>query len=142
LGPAAAPAGSAWEAPAPGSDVRRVVFATELGAVPVEVEVVTTPEGRARGLMFRERLDPGKGMLFVFPHPEVHRFWMKNTLIPLDMVHLDEERFVVGIVVRAEPKTLAERSIGIPSQYVVEVPGGWAGASGISVGTPARFENH
>ena len=58
----------------------------------IAVEVVADPESRARGLMYRPSLAENRGMLFLFPAPDVHSFWMKDTLIPLDMIWLDTER--------------------------------------------------
>src|SRR5262249_393206 len=57
-------------------------------AVDVALEIAATPETRTRGLMYRKDLPDGRGMLFVFDQEEEHEFWMKNTLIPLDMIFI------------------------------------------------------
>jgi hypothetical protein len=59
---------------------------------------------------------------------------MKNTLIPLDMIHLDAERRIVGIVAEATPLTTTPRTVGRPATMVLEVRGGFAQASGMAVG--------
>ena len=61
------------------------------------VEIADTPEERTKGLMFRELLEQDQGMLFVFDRPWTFKFWMKNTLIPLDMIRLDKSWRVVEI---------------------------------------------
>ena len=106
----------------------------------VEVEVAATPQARTRGLMWRKELADGKGMLFLFPDEEVQGFWMRNTLIPLDMLFISSDLRIVGIVSRAEPRTLDSRSVGVPSQYVLEVPGGWTEKVGVRKGSTVEFE--
>jgi uncharacterized protein len=106
----------------------------------VEVELARTPEEQARGLMFRERLAPMSGMLFVFPESRDHVFWMKDTLIALDMIFIDQEGAVVGLLERAEPLSLAPRTAGVPSRYVLEVAGGFAAEHGVRPGDRVRFE--
>ncbi|NMO17013.1 DUF192 domain-containing protein [Pyxidicoccus fallax] len=106
----------------------------------VEVEIAATREARTRGLMWRKELADGKGMLFLFPHEEVQGFWMRNTLIPLDMLFISSDLRVVGIVSRAQPKSLESRSVGVPSQYVLEVPGGWTEKVGVRTGSTVQFE--
>jgi uncharacterized membrane protein (UPF0127 family) len=120
----------------------RVVVETAAGGRhAVAVEIARTDAQRARGLMDRASLADDAGMLFLFEETADHSFWMKNTLISLDMIFIDEEGRVVGIVERAEPRTLAPRSVGEPSRYVLEVVGGWARARGVRAGDRVRFEN-
>ncbi|MFL5343589.1 MAG: DUF192 domain-containing protein [Hyalangium sp.] len=106
----------------------------------VEVEVAATPDTRTRGLMWRTELAPGKGMLFLFPEDEVQSFWMRNTQIPLDMLFINSQKRVVGIVERAEPRTLTARTVGVPSQFVLEVAGGWCQSVGVTKGSTVEFE--
>jgi uncharacterized membrane protein (UPF0127 family) len=106
----------------------------------VEAEVARRPDELERGLMFRESLAAGRGMLFVFPETAEHVFWMKNTLVSLDMLFIDERGSVVGLVERAEPLTTLGRTAGAPSRYVLEVPGGFAAERGIRVGDRVRIE--
>jgi uncharacterized membrane protein (UPF0127 family) len=106
----------------------------------VQVEVAATDEARSRGLMWRKELPQGQGMLFVFPRDAAHAFWMLNTLIPLDMVFIDVQGLVVGIVERAPPHSMTARSVDRPSRYVLEVPGGWSQSVGLRAGSRVRFE--
>ena len=144
--PAALAALTAMAAPPkkaePGAAPARVVVETAAGTrLAVRVEVVRTDPERARGLMFRTSLDGDAGMLFVFDESADHGFWMVNTLIPLDMIFIDEDRRIAGIVERAQPLTDTSRGIGAPSRYVLEVNGGWAKAHGVAKGDRVRFEN-
>lgn len=123
-----------------------MVIEGDRGRIDVLAEVANTAASRARGLMYRESLDEGLGMLFVYEKRDVHTFWMKNTLIPLDMLFLDgpphlEFISVIGIVHNAEPKTLTRRSVSAPSRYVLELPGGWARKMGISEGSRVSWES-
>jgi len=111
---------------------RRVAF---------RVEVAVTPEEHARGLMYRSQLADDAGMIFVFEEPSVQRFWMKNTLIPLDMIFIGTNRKIVGVVENAAPETESERTVGAPSQYVLEIGGGLAARLGIHRGEPVDFQN-
>lgn len=118
---AADPAPSATETTGP-----RVIFPD--GFV-VQVEIAADDERRAQGLMYRDRLDPGHGMLFLFPNDNVLAFWMKNTRIPLDMIFLDSNRRVVGIVESAPPCKFDPCPSYGPNaiaRYVLEVAGGQA----------------
>ncbi|HEU4383797.1 MAG TPA: DUF192 domain-containing protein [Anaeromyxobacteraceae bacterium] len=106
----------------------------------VVVEVAADPASRERGLMFREKLEDGRGMLFVFEEEAEHSFWMKNTLVSLDLIFVSGEGRVVGLVSRAEPLSLAPLTGG-RCRYVLEVPAGWAEARGVARGDRVRFEN-
>ena len=105
----------------------------------VEVEGAATDPMRERGMMWRKGLAEGKGMLFVFPTEEEHSFWMRNTLIPLDMIFIDAKGVIVGIVENASPGSLVSRSVGVPSKYVLEVPGGWSQKIGLRAGSRAEL---
>jgi hypothetical protein len=106
----------------------------------VEVEVAATPDSRRRGMMWRTELEAGKGMLFLFPYQEIQSFWMANTLIPLDMIFITSDMKVAGIIEKAVPQSRVSRSVGVPSQYVLEVPGGWSQSVGITKNSPVEFE--
>ena len=110
------------------------------GAHQVVVEIAATKDARTRGLMWRSSLPEGVGMLFIFPLEEDLSFWMKNTLIPLDMIFIGKDRKIVGIQERAEPRTLSARPSGAPAQFVLEVPGGWSEKIGLKPGLAVKLE--
>jgi uncharacterized membrane protein (UPF0127 family) len=92
-----------------------------------DVEIAAEPRAWARGLMFREHLLPGHGMLFVFPDSEPRAFWMKNTKIPLDMLFFDANRKLVSVqreVPPCEADPCPTYPSGGPARYVLEVNGG------------------
>jgi len=113
------------------------------GAPPVRVrvEVAKTPAQRERGLMYRERLDPDAGMIFIFDRDEDQSFWMKNTVIPLDMIFITRDLVVTGVVADATPFSLDSLTCGRPSRYVLEVNGGFAARHRIAAGTPVELKN-
>jgi uncharacterized membrane protein (UPF0127 family) len=126
----------------PAAPRARVAVETARGERPaVTVELARTDAERAKGLMHRRELAPDAGMLFLFDETSEHAFWMKNTLIPLDMIFIGDDGRVTGIVARAVPGDLRARSAGGPSRYVLEVNGGWAEAHGVAPGDRVRFEN-
>jgi len=111
------------------------------GAV-YSLEVVRTPEEQAQGLMFRESLPARHGMLFPFAPPGVHRFWMKNTMIPLDMVWLDADGKVLFVSADTPPcKADPCPSYGpdTPSSSVLEIAGGMAAKEGVKTGAVLRL---
>jgi uncharacterized protein len=110
-------------------------FNTALGTVTVEVEVADDLNKRTVGLMYRQELDAQRGMVFVFPRPDNHVFWMRNTYVPLDMIFINAASEVVGVVAHAEPLTETPRAIGVPSLFVLEVNAGFASRHQIGVGT-------
>ena len=111
---------------------------SDASSVRFSTEVVDSPESRALGLMNRESLATFAGMLFVYPNPQPMRFWMRNTLIPLDMLFIDAQGVVKYIHENAIP--LDETSIfgGNDIQYVFEINGGLARILGIVVGSEVR----
>lgn len=108
----------------------------------VTAELAVSDEERARGLMFRKKILSDQGMLFVFEREDVHSFWMKNTLVALDMLWLDSEKRVVYIAADVPPCTADPcPSYGPdrPARYVLELASGRAAASGIKVGDRLQF---
>ncbi|WP_225907974.1 DUF192 domain-containing protein [Hyphomonas sediminis] len=98
------------------------------------VEMATTPEEIQQGLMFRESLAPDAGMLFDFGMTRQASMWMKNTLIPLDMLFILEDGSVVAIARNAQPGSLRSIGPGVPVRAVLELPGGRAKELGIEPG--------
>ena len=107
--------------------------------IAVRVELASTEAQRARGLMYRNHLDPDAGMLFLFPEAAPLAFWMKNTLIPLDMFFIDHDRRILGIVENATPETETPRRVDGDSQYVLEVGGGLSKQWGVMAGSTVEF---
>src|SRR5581483_12506675 len=122
---------SSSPSPRPERSEPEVVLRAPAGELRVKVELARTEPERQRGLMFREKLEGGRGMLFLFEHPDKLKFWMKNTYIPLDMIFIDGNRRVIYVEENAEPHTLEPRGPDQLSQFVLEVPGGWARAHGV-----------
>jgi uncharacterized membrane protein (UPF0127 family) len=97
------------------------------------VEVAATPEQQERGLMFRHSLAGDRGMIFPYDPPQDVSFWMKNTLIPLDIVFIRSDGTIVRIT-KAEPMDLSPLPSGEPVAAVLEIRGGRATELGISEG--------
>jgi uncharacterized protein len=116
------------------SDSPAAVIRAAGGPVEVALEVAATPDAMERGLMYRSSLADGHGMLFTFPDETDHGFWMKNTMIPLDMLFVGGDGRIVGIHADAVPLSEAVITVGHPSRWVIEVPGGFAARRGIAVG--------
>lgn len=127
-------------ATAPRADAAVVFHPAGAPPARVAVEVALSAREIQRGLMYREHLPPDGGMIFVFRREKMQSFWMKNTLIALDLIFVARDRKVVGVVERAEPRTLTSRSVPTPSQFVVEVNAGWAAAHGVRAGVPVTLE--
>ncbi|MDQ3338937.1 MAG: DUF192 domain-containing protein [Myxococcota bacterium] len=128
------------EAQTPVDESTKVIIETPAGLQTVSVEVVYTPPKIERGLMYREHLGIDAGMLFFMGGEADHTFYMRNTLIPLDMIFITKEMTIAGVVANAEPRTESLRSVGKPSLYVLEVNGGWAAAHQVAAGAKVRFE--
>jgi len=105
------------------------------------VEVADTPSKREMGLQYRRDLAADRGMIFLFPTESGQSFWMKNTPLPLDMIFINRERKIVGIIEQTVPFSLEPRSVGAPSQFVLEINGGLSKRHGIKAGDTVRFEN-
>ena len=104
------------------------------------VELADTNESRAQGLMFRETMAQRAGMLFVYDHPQRAVFWMKNTLIPLDMIFVDQTGAVTAVHHDAIPGDLTPIDGGRGVFAVLEINGGLARKYGIAPGSQMRHE--
>ena len=116
------------------SDEGKLVLHSSTGDYSFNVEVVDTPESRAKGLMFVQELADDAGMLFDFKEERPVSFWMRNTFIPLDMIFVGTDGVVKNIHVNARPHDVT----GIPSegpvQFVLEIPGGRSVEIGLKPG--------
>jgi uncharacterized protein len=138
--PAAPPTPQPPAAAAAKSTMPKVHLQAPQGDVAVEVEIVSTQAQIERGLMYREHLPPDQGMLFLMPEEREWSFWMRNTLIPLDLLFIASDMTIAGIVERAEPRTETLRTVGKSSRFVLEVNGGFCATHKIAAGMKAQFE--
>jgi uncharacterized protein len=104
------------------------------GGVRVEAFLVRTERDSMRGLMYRKSLGADRGMLFDLQVRDDHKFWMHNTCIPLDLLYIDEDGLLVGIVENAPTLNDESRGVGCPSRWVLEVNAGWSRRHGIRAG--------
>jgi len=128
---AAAPAAAACN---PGA----VELRGDWGQARFAVEIADTPETQARGLMFRQSMPRWSGMLFVFDAPRRAGFWMRNTLIPLDMIFVDPAGKVTHVHHEAIPLDETPIDGGPGVLYVLEINGGMARSLGIAPGSELR----
>lgn len=108
------------------------------GEARFSVEIADDPEERAQGLMHRTEMAPSAGMLFIYEHPQALSFWMRNTLIELDMIFIDAAGVVQHIHHRAQPLDETPILGGRDLTHVLEINGGKAGMLGIDVGDVIR----
>jgi uncharacterized protein len=88
------------------------------------VEVARTQREQAQGLMFRTAMGPNEGMLFPYQQPQTLSFWMKNTVLSLDLVFIGEDHRIVNIAKRATPYSEASITSAAPAVAVLELNGG------------------
>ncbi len=117
------PAGYAW-----------VIF----GADTVLAEVAATADERAEGLMYRDDVPDGTGMLFVFQDNQPRAFWMANTYVPLDIAYMNPSYRIVDIIAM-EPLVTESYPSREPSMFALEVRQGWFEENGIAVGEQASI---
>ena len=110
----------------------------EGGKARFRVELADTPEERGKGLMFRDSMSSGAGMLFVFESPREVAFWMKNTLIPLDMIFIGADGRVGRVHARAVPGDLTPIPGPDETLMVLEIGGGLAARLGLGEGAELR----
>ena len=114
------------------------------GAV-IRADLAATPDEQARGLMFRRELAPERGMIFHFPDSQARPFWMYQTLIPLDIIWMNERGVIVEISAdtppcgSTDPNDCPNYGGTIPSQYVLELAAGQAAAHQLKFGDRIEF---
>ena len=116
-----------------------LTVATEQGQQKFSVELAQTIDQQARGLMFRTELGADEGMIFPFPTPKPASFWMKNTVIPLDIIFIREDGTIESIAANTTPYSLDPVSSGEPVAAVLELRGGRAAELGIEPGAKVQW---
>ena len=121
-------------------NTERVKYAIQIGEQTLQLELARTPKTRETGLMYRENLPKGEGMIFVFENPQPQRFWMKNTRIPLDIGYFSADGRLKEVH-RGQPYDLS----GMPSrakdlQFVVELYEGEFKRMGITLGSRLNLD--
>ena len=115
----------------------------ELGGERFMIEIADDDDERARGLMFRDVLEPGHGMLFIHDRQEPQAYWMKNTRIPLDILYFDDARRLVSQQRDVPPCSAGDRCPPYPSRaparYVLELNAGEAARLQLEDGAELRF---
>lgn len=121
----------AWAAGAPAEPLK---VETAGGVRDFTVEIAQTPEDQATGLMYRREMAPNAGMLFIYPAVSRVTMWMKNTLLPLDMLFIDQDGRIKHIVERTVPHSTELIGSNGPVRAVLELNAGTASRLGIKVG--------
>ena len=116
----------------------RVTLRGDWGQAAFTVEIADTPQARALGLMHRQQMARRAGMLFIYEAPQTASFWMKNTLIPLDMLFADKTGRITRVHHRAIPGDLSMIDGGTQVYAVLEINGGLANNYGITAGSVMR----
>ena len=108
--------------------------------IKIKIEIADNDLGRAKGLMFRESLCENCGMLFIFDENSEKNFWMKNTLIPLDIIFIDE-KFLITKIEKAEPCKKGECGIySGTGKYVLEVNQGFSEKNKFKINDSVRID--
>ncbi len=119
---------------APACDPERIEILAGPGSRSFAIEIADDPDEQARGLMFRPALAADAGMLFVYATPRRANFWMRNTMIALDLIFIDESGRIESIAERADPYSERVSSSEGEVRAVLEINGGLARSLGIGPG--------
>jgi uncharacterized membrane protein (UPF0127 family) len=112
-----------------------------IGGTDVKVDLAITQAEKAKGLSGRDSLAEDEGMFFVFDYTTRHPFWMKDMLIPIDMIWIDEKGVVVYVEHNAKPESYPSLfGSNIESKYVLEVASGFAERHGVTIGSKVEFK--
>jgi len=105
----------------------------------IDIEIADTDDKTQQGLMYRKSMEENRGMLFIFPIAQEHAFWMKNTLISLDIIFLDKDKKIIKIHKATTPLSQKSLPSGSPTMFVVEVNAGYTDKHGIAEGDLVNF---
>ena len=106
----------------------------------IDIEIANTAKEIEQGLMYRQKMDEDKGMLFIFPEMQPRGFWMKNTLIPLDIIYVDSDKIIVSIQKNTTPLSKQNLPSEGDAQYVIEVNAGFSDTYGLKAGDKVEFQ--
>ncbi len=124
-------------------DIIELTLISRQGRFKIKAEIADSWTKRILGLMHRKHLASDAGMLFIFEDEAPRSFWMKNTLIPLDMIFVADDLKIVHIAKMATPCKIdpcPRYNSGYPAKYVVEINGGLSGKMGLAAGDLIEFE--
>jgi hypothetical protein len=119
----------------------RVSFLDAPDAPEIEVEIALTVAHQMHGLMYRPELSDQQGMLFSYPDEDIRRFWMKNTCLALDLLFLDDQGRIVGILRQVPPWNTSTRTVACGAAHVLEVRAGFTETYGVEPGQSVRIED-
>ncbi len=131
---AAAPAAEPGRHPISGLEVIPLTISQNGTVHRFEVEVARTTQEQARGLMFREQMGADEGMIFPYDPPQGLSFWMRNTVLPLDIIFIGPDHRIINVHERTEPYSLDSRRSGGPAIAALELNGGRTAELGFTPG--------
>ncbi|MGB5378324.1 DUF192 domain-containing protein [Muriicola sp.] len=108
--------------------------------IQLDIEIAETAYETQTGLMYRNSMEDGQGMLFIFPDVAYHSFYMKNTKFPLDIIYIDEQLKVATIIKNAQPLSESSLPSLVPVNYVLEVKAGLSDVWGLNTGDRIAFQ--
>lgn len=125
-------------------DNMKISIKTDSTELKINAEIADTNEEQRLGLMHREKLEDGKGMLFIYQEPKLLSYWMKDVLIPLDILYIGEDLQINHIVKSAPPCDKGDKcptySYLKPTKYVLELPGGYTEKHNIKQGDSIELD--
>lgn len=123
------------------SGLRVVPLTVEAGGTThrFQVEVAESAEAQARGLMFRTEMGADEGMIFPYRAPQQLSFWMRNTVLPLDLIFIGADSRVINVIANAQPYSERQLMSDGPAKAVLELNGGRAAQLGIGPGALVRW---
>jgi len=105
----------------------------------IKIEIAYNDFEQQTGLMYRKQMDTDKGMLFIFEEIKVRSFYMKNTYIPLDIIYIDTDNFIINIAKNAEPLNETSLFSETPAKYVLEINAGLSDVWGLKAGDKINY---